>query len=236
MRPPRNQHLLSRRHTDLIGVKEGAIWIARQSCNNAPGDLMRYAAINQGADQFSLYGKFRPREPLPGLSTQSRYSDAQLYALALYIYSLKPPPNPNADSQPRGRKVFSGCESSYAATLHKQQSEPVADSTSQRRLRKYAVMDNLFDTDPSLTLKTRRGTGFYKVPSLKGLWYRGPFEHNGSVATLEDWFDPRRIKANYVPTGFRGSGVKTRAVPGHEYGLQLNDEERKALIAFLKTL
>jgi hypothetical protein len=97
-------------------------------------------------------------------------------------------------------------------------------------------MDNLFDTEPSLTLKTRRGTGFYKVPSLKGLWYRGPFEHNGSVATLEDWFDPRRIKDDYVPTGFRGSGVKTRAVPGHEYGLQLNDEERKALIAFLKTL
>jgi len=36
---------------------------------------------------------------------------------------------------------------------------------------------------------TRKGTGYYKVPSLRGLWYRGPYEHDGSVATLEDWFD-----------------------------------------------
>ena len=39
-------------------------------------------------------------------------------------------------------------------------------------------------------------TGYYKVPSLKGLWYRGPLEHNGSVATLEDWFDPRSLRDN----------------------------------------
>jgi cytochrome c peroxidase len=30
---------------------------------------------------------------------------------------------------------------------------------------------------------------YYKVPSLKGVWYRGPFEHNGSVATFEDSLD-----------------------------------------------
>jgi hypothetical protein len=206
------------------------------------GDLMRYAAINQGADLLSLYGTFRPKGPLPEPSTRSRYSDAQLYALALYIYSLKPPPNPNKFDAlaARGRKVFfkEGCESCHTPPLYTNNSlEPVAGFDFPKEyFRKYAVMDNLFDTDPSLTLKTRRGTGFYKVPSLKGLWYRGPFEHNGSVATLEDWFDPRRIKDDYVPTGFRGAGVKTRAVPGHEYGLQLNDEERKALIAFLKTL
>jgi hypothetical protein len=43
-------------------------------------------------------------------------------------------------------------------------------------------------------METRRGTGYYKVPSLRGVWYRGPFEHNGSVATLEDWFDPSRLR------------------------------------------
>jgi cytochrome c peroxidase len=47
-------------------------------------------------------------------------------------------------------------------------------------------------TDPRSALTTRRGTGYYKVPSLKGVWYRGPFEHNGSIATLEDWFDPKK--------------------------------------------
>jgi hypothetical protein len=39
-----------------------------------------------------------------------------------------------------------------------------------------------------------------------------------------------------VPTGFKGNGVKTRAVKGHEFGLELSDADRKALIAFLKTL
>jgi hypothetical protein len=64
--------------------------------------------------------------------------------------------------------------------------------------------------------------------------YRGPFEHNGSVATLEDWFDPRRTQEDYVATGFkRGAG---RAVSGHRFGLGLSEDERAALIAFLKTL
>ena len=88
-------------------------------------------------------------------------------------------------------------------------------------------------TDPNLTLRTRRGTGYYKIPSLKGLWYRGPFEHNGSVATLEDWFNPARLRDDYEPTGFRGNGVKTRAVKGHEFGLHLSEIDRRALIAFL---
>ena len=102
--------------------------------------------------------------------------------------------------------------------------------------RKFAIMPIALDTDPNLTLNTRRGTGYYKVPSLQGLWYRGPLEHNGSVATLEDWFDKRRLRNDYVPTGFRGAGVKHRPVKGHAYGLDLSPEDRKALIAFLRTL
>jgi len=66
----------------------------------------------------------------------------------------------------------------------------------------------------SLTLKTRRGTGYYKVSSLKGL-NRVMFPHDGSCATLEDWFDPRRLKDDYIPTGFVGPpGVKVRASEG----------------------
>ena len=100
----------------------------------------------------------------------------------------------------------------------------------------YDVLDVVVGTDPNLTLKTRRGTGYYKVPSLKGVWYRGPFEHNGSVATLEDWFDPARLQDDYIPTGYIGYGVEMRAVRGHEFGLTLSHEEKTALIAFLRTL
>ena len=97
-------------------------------------------------------------------------------------------------------------------------------------------MSGSIGTDNYLAMKTRRGTGYYKVPSLKGVWYRGPFEHNGSVATLEDWFDPRRMSEDYIPTGFRVAGVKCRAVKGHPFGLDLSLQDRRALITFLKTL
>jgi hypothetical protein len=74
------------------------------------------------------------------------------------------------------------------------------------------------------------------VPSLKGLGTRGPLEHNGSVGTLEEWFDPRRLERDYVPTGFKGAGVTHRPVPGHRFGLDLSDSDKRALIAFLRTL
>jgi hypothetical protein len=101
---------------------------------------------------------------------------------------------------------------------------------------KYRVLNVSVGTDSFLATKTRRGTGYYKVPSLKGVWYRGPFEHNGSVATLEDWFDPQRLSNDYIPTGYLGYAVQTRAVKGHEFGLRLNRDDKAALIAFLKTL
>jgi len=68
------------------------------------------------------------------------------------------------------------------------------------------------------------------------VWYRGPFEHNGSVATLEDWFNPARLSDDYVPTGFKGYGVKRRPIKGHEFALRLSIEDKQALIAFLRTL
>jgi hypothetical protein len=91
-------------------------------------------------------------------------------------------------------------------------------------------------TDPGLALKTRKGTGYYKVPSLKGLWYRGRYLHDGALTNLEEMFDPARLKDDYVPSGFMPAGVKTRAVKGHEFGLKLTPGDKSALIAFLKTL
>jgi hypothetical protein len=171
-----------------------------------------------------------------------RYSEAQLYALALYIYSLQPPANPNRfDSRAdRGQRIF---ERERCGTCHtpprytnNRLTPAVGFTIPPEHRARYDILSTSVGTDPRLTMLTRRGTGYYKVPSLKGVWYRGPFEHNGSVATLEDWFDRRRLRDDYVPTGFVGPGVKTRAVRGHEFGLNLADDERAALIAFLKTL
>lgn len=52
-------------------------------------------------------------------------------------------------------------------------------------------------------------------------------------STLEDWFN---LRDDYGPTGFRNVGVRAHAVPGHEFGLRLSNEDKAALIAFLKTL
>jgi hypothetical protein len=106
----------------------------------------------------------------------------------------------------------------------------------QDHLKKYGIWPISVGTDPNLTLKTRRGTGYYKAPSLKGVGYRSMFGHSGWCSTLEDWFDPRRAHDDYVPTGFKPYGVKTHAVKGHPFGLSLSEEDRKDLIAFLKTL
>jgi hypothetical protein len=62
------------------------------------------------------------------------------------------------------------------------------------------------------------------------------FGHSGWCATLEDWFDPNRENDDYVPTGFIPYGKKTYAVKGHSFGLDLSPQEKKDLIAFLKTL
>ncbi|MBI1940387.1 MAG: hypothetical protein HYS33_02640 [Acidobacteria bacterium] len=227
----------------LIGIKERSyLDHTGRVRHRSIGDLMRYAAHVQGALRYDRFGDFRITERLPDPSTQLRYSDEQLYALALYVYSLQPPPNPHKYDAlaARGNNVFEreGCGMCHAPPLYTNNKltpvegfEPPAE-----HLKALDVFPVYVGTDPGLALRTRKGTGYYKVPSLKGVWYRGPFEHSGSVATLEDWFDPRRTREDFVPTGFRGYGVKARAVKGHPFGLDLSEEERKALIAFLRTL
>lgn len=228
---------------DLIGVKERRYFDATGRVRHRDiGDLMRYAALNQGLDEFDSYGGFIPKGSLPDPSTESRYSDEQLYALALYLYSLTPPPNPNPldELASKGKAVFehAGCSVCHAAPLYTNNELTPAEGfeVPEEHTKLYDILKIPVDTDPFTALNTRRGSGYYKVPSLKGVWYRGPFGHNGSVATLEDWFDPRRLRDDYVPTGFRNRGLKTQPVKGHTFGLSLSTDDRRALIAFLRTL
>ena len=100
---------------DLIGVRErrylDATGLAR---HRDIGDLMRYAAMNQTTDLHAAHRGFVPLDsggdPVQFFKARGggRYSDEQLYALSLYIYSLTPPPNPNRPmpSPTRGEEVF----------------------------------------------------------------------------------------------------------------------------------
>jgi hypothetical protein len=233
---------------DLIGLKERRYFDRTGlEVHRNIGDLMRYAAMNQGADRLANFAGFVPTDiprftQTPPPESRSRYSDEQLYALALWLYSLEPPPNPNRFDAlaAGGQKIFERekCGSCHTPPFYTNNKLTPAKGFKipPDHMKTYDILPISVDTDTALTLRTRRGTGYYKVPSLKGVWYRGMFPHDGSCATLEDWFDVARLKDDYVPTGFKGYQVERRSVPGHEFGLKLPAEEKRALIAFLKTL
>jgi hypothetical protein len=236
---------------DLIGVKDRA-YLDRTGLqpHRSMVDLMRYAALNQGGDFLANFDGFiplggpdfsrlpDPANPLVG----GRYSDEQPFALARYVYSLKPPPNPNKmdEAAAKGAKLFEleGCSKCHVPPLYSNNKLTPADgfTVPPGAAEKYRIAPKGVGTDPGLAIKTRRGTGYYKVPSLRGVWYRSMFGHSGWCATLEDWFDPKRLNDDYVPTGFKPNGNAPYPVKGHPFGLDLTNEERKELIAFLKTL
>lgn len=88
-------------------------------------------------------------------------------------------------------------------------------------------------------------TDGYKVAPLSGVWATAPYLHNGSVPTLKDLLEPaykrpqQFLKGNFLFdttadisfTGLGGNGNQ-----GHEFGIDLSEEEKEALIEFLNSL
>jgi len=226
----------------LIGVQDrrylDATGLVR---HRSIGDLMRYAVVNMGLDTSARFGDFQPsaKPTVFGGEEGTRYSDEQLYAMALYLYSLKPPENPNPRDAlaSRGQKVFEqqGCGGCHTPPLYtNNRLTPAIGFKVPDDLRKTeSVLDICVGTDPALAMTTRRATGFYKVPSLLGVWYRNAFGHEGQAETLEEWLDAARLQSDHEPKGFHiGPGV----IKGHEFGLKLAAGDKRALIAFLKSL
>ena len=130
---------------------------------------MRYSSLAQ--DVFSA-DRYQSAENTNSSSPVARYSDPQLYALALYLYSLRPPPNPNHfdASAARGKVLFSKlkCATCHTPPLYTNNKlvavdgfkPPVGDAD---------VIPVRIGVDPRYTLQTHKGTRYYKVPSLKGV-------------------------------------------------------------------
>jgi hypothetical protein len=226
---------------DLIGIKDRKyIDHTATHRHRGPGDFMRYASLIQGADVLS-YGAhqfFNQKQR----HILYRYDDAVLYAVTQYVYSLEPPPNPNPfdDLAARGQKVFAreGCPGCHTPPLYTNNKLTLAEGHQLPANHPFRadVLPVSVGTDPGLALKTRKGTGLYKVPALRGVWYRGLYLHDGSVASLEEMFDANRLSADHIPEGWKGPGVTRRAIPGHPFGLKLPSEDKTALLAFLRTL
>jgi hypothetical protein len=234
------------RMADLRGVKHRKYLDATGThVNRGPADIARYGILVEFADA----AVFGPHHMFPPdiTSVKVRPTDEAMYALGLYVYSLEPAPSPYPmdDLGQRGRRVFeeNGCAKCHTPPYYTNNKlipvpgfEPPRDAENDPATARLDVSSRRVHTDPGLALQTRKGTGYYKVPSLRGVWYRGLYGHSGFVTSLEDWFDPRRQRSDYVPTGWRGPGVKTMAIVGHDFGLDLDADDKRALIAFLRTL
>jgi CxxC motif-containing protein (DUF1111 family) len=226
---------------DLIGLRDRKyLDHTATHLHRGAGDLMRYAALVS----FAESADFGSYHMLSGGAkrVEARLPDEALYALALYVYSLKPPPNPNLfDEKAKvGQKIFvrEGCVGCHTPPLYTNNKVTLAQGFTAPIDRPSAldILPISVGTDAGLALKTRKGTGYYKVPSLKGVWYRSRYLHDGSVASLEEMFDPALLEDTHVPGGWMPPGMKAHAIKGHEFGLKLEPAEREQLIAFLRTL
>lgn len=226
---------------DLIGIKDRKyLDYTATHRQRGPEDIARYAVLVACCDSadFGSYHILTEKQRIPPY----RMSDELAFAVAEYIYSLQPPTNPNANDAraAAGKKVFEreGCSGCHPAPLYTNNKLTLAKGWTPPKDHPYRSDMLLFSvgTEPAAALETRKGTGVYKVPSLRGVWYRTMLSHDGSVASLEEWFDAARLRDDYVPKGFKGYQVEHRAVPGHEFGLKLAAEDKTALIAFLRTL
>jgi len=142
------------------------------------------------------------------------------FALAMYLYALKPPPAAppvdRADAITRGKALFgehcAGCHTNAALGGDLVRAEAV-------------------DTDRALADGAARGTGKYRPPALVRVAFAAPYFHDGSVATLDDVLSPARLEPSFKG-GFLGPGP----VRGHRYGTDLAAEERAAIVAYLRAL
>ena len=160
---------------------------------NDAGDLVTLAIRIETLIITSHQGAIRPPR-------------AVSWALAGFLASLAPPPSPAPPPQEpaaRGADLFAaecaGCHQppTYAGGI---------------------VPLDAIGTDPRVGQSADRGTGGYRIPSLRAVATRGRLLHDGSVADLRALFDP------------------ARTVPGHRFGLALARDDRDALLAFLATL
>ncbi|MCB1961197.1 MAG: c-type cytochrome [Rhodocyclaceae bacterium] len=172
----------------------------------------------------------------------------------------------DTDMAARGKTVFDATCASCHASARTGTVVPVEEvGTSRDRMdtwnEKAAYEANKVVTDmgierEGLVEEPLRG---YVAAFLDGIWLRAPYLHNGSVPTLRDLLEPAAarpvtfwrgynvydpLRVGYVTAGedaeYQGSLHDTRhkggGNQGHEYGVSLPDEDKNALVEYLKTL
>ncbi len=139
---------------------------------------------------------------ITSLSQAARPPRKIIFAMAVYLLSLAEE-LPLVPLGTPGRAVFDEhCASCHGGEGLSGESIPLAE----------------IGTPSAVGLSPARGTGAYRIPSLRGLGDRGALFSDGSVPDLDALLDP------------------TRETPGHDYGTRLPADEKAHLIAFLSDL
>ena len=140
---------------------------------------------------------------------RSRIPRVLSWALAVWQRSL-PAPEPldavPSDGADRGAEVF---DEAACSTCH---APPLYTSDLQ-------ISVESIGTHPGAGLSPVRWSGNYRIPSLRGVGRTGPYLHDGRYERLEDMFDPKRSRDD-----------------GHTHGLGLDDADRRALLAFVRSI
>lgn len=114
--------------------------------------------------------------------------------------------------------------------------------------------------EPGTLLERTLHRGAYEARVLQGIWAAAPYLHNGSVPTLVELLKPAAQRVSQFKLGTKydidnvglaatqDSSSPTRNVTGcdklnsgdsncgHEFGTKLSDQDKKALLEYLKTL
>lgn len=176
---------------NLIGIKDIRYFDRTATSRNRNiQDLMRYSEmIADVSDALTQYGD-GPNASMNlanmGLGSGIRRTpDALLYALAKYLESLQPPadPNPVNEHSRKGSLVFqsAGCSRCHTPPLYTNNRLTLAKGFQppEELLREADIDPITVGTDPNLALKTRKGTGLYRVPSLRMIWLEAALLHDG---------------------------------------------------------
>lgn len=138
------------------------------------------------------------------------------WALAMYVYALEPPTRSHAPAgETTGAEIFA---------------RECRDCHSEANGSGPPIPSSEVGTDQALARGRARGTGLYRPAPLIRVAEAGPYLHDGSLASLDALLDEARLEPDYV--GVRGRG----AVGGHAFGLELSQDERDALLAYLRSL
>jgi mono/diheme cytochrome c family protein len=131
-----------------------------------------------------------------------------VWALAVFLYAIEPPPAQPRD--PAGAADEERGRAIFAERCRDCHWSEVGsgDPTELARI----------GTEPELATGHARGTGTYRPAPLVRVGDAAPYLHHGAVPTLEELLSP------------------TRAEPGHPFGTDLPEADRRALASYLRTL